>query len=217
MNEGPWCRSVLPGDSDPVPRDRSVDQLSLVNGAWVRGPAGSTTCPARVGPWYECPWGRPAIPGASGPSPKACGVDKLLIVDQLSRVTRGRVRSFAGVDHLSSCLGLNSEARGVDQISRVPRARFEFPRGRPAVPDNSRTGPMACGSTSCPGRLRPLPEDPRARPALPCDLGTSPRDQRSTPLPGDMGPGPRARGFYQLNRVTRARIQGPAVSTSSPG
>ena len=28
VNEGPWCRPVLPSDPDPVPRARGVDQLS---------------------------------------------------------------------------------------------------------------------------------------------------------------------------------------------
>ena len=72
-------------------------------------------------------------------------------------------------------------------------------------------------SPSSPRRLGPLPVDPHTRLAVPFDLGTCPRDRRSTSLPGDLGPGPRARGFYQLPRVTRARVQGHAVSTSSPG
>ena len=162
MNEGPWCRPVLPNNPDPVPRARGVDQLSWANGVWVHGPAVSTTCPGQLGPWYKCPWCRQAIPGTLGRCPRTHGVN------QLSLVTRARVR-----------------------------------------------GPVV--SPSSPRRLGPLPVDTHTRLAVPFELGTSPRDRRSTSLPGDLGPGPRAHGFYQLPRVTRARVQGHAVSTSSPG
>ena len=36
-------------------------------------------------------------------------------------------------------------------------------------------------------------------------------------VPGELGPDSSARGFNQQSRVTRARVRGPAVSTSCPG
>ena len=38
-----------------------------------------------------------------------------------------------------------------------------------------------------------------------------------TSCPGPSGPGPRARGFDQMSRATRARVRVPVGSTSSPG
>ena len=57
------------------------------------------------------------------------------------------------------------------------------------------------GSTSFPGRLGPGSDFPRGRPAI----------------PGDSGPCPRARGFDQLSRVTRALFGGTVVQPVVPG
>ena len=99
-------------------------------------------------------------------------------------------------------LGPRSEAPGVEHLSRVTRVRV---RG-PAV------------STSCPGRIGPVPVGPQYRPTV----------------PGDSHPCPRAHGIDEPSRVTRAcdresaevdqkswairsHVRWPAELTSSPG
>ena len=139
-----------------------------------------------------------------------------------------------GVDHLSRRLGLSSEARGVDQISRGTRVRVQVPVGSTSCQDNLRTGLMTCrvnqlsretrakvrgtaGSTSYPGRLGPLPVDRRARAAVAFDLGPIPRDRGTTSCPGLPVPVSESSHGYQLLQATRARFRGPAGSTSSLG
>ena len=109
----------------------------------------------------------------------------------------------------------------------------DFLRGRPAFPDDWRPslrthrvnqlsllirarvrGPVVL--TSYPRRPGPLPVDHRPGPAVPCNKGTSPSDHRLTTLPGDLGLGPRARGFYQLPRATRARVRVPRCRPALP-
>ncbi|RKM63583.1 hypothetical protein C0215_19815, partial [Clostridioides difficile] len=68
-------------------------------------------------------------------------------------------------------------ARSVDQLSRANRAMVQEPSGL----------------TSCPWRLRAVPEGPRIRLAV----------------PGDSGPCPRARGVRQLSRASRAWVRAP--------
>ena len=130
--------------------------------------------------------------------------------------------------------GQAPSACGVDQMSRVSRARF---RG-------------TTGSTGCPGPLGPVSEVPRVRPAVSGDQGQGPWahgvDLLSRALgsgsegpwgrPGVLGVSglcPRALGVHQLSRATRtvpegagveqlplatrACVQGPLGSTSGPG
>ena len=167
VNEGPWCRPDLPSDPDPVPRARGVDQLSWAYGASVRGPAYSTTCPGRLGPGSECPWGRPAIPSVSRPCSSACGVDQLS-QENRARVggpavltsSPGRIEPVleclrdqpgflvdsrscprvCGVDHISRPLGSAPRPEGSTRYPGELRSGFEFPRGRPAVLDDSYPG-----------------------------------------------------------------------------
>ena len=119
---GPPCRSTLPGALVSGPRSRGqpavqgdlgpclisrwVDPLSLATQALVGGTTVSIRCPGQLGPVPQGPWcrpdilgdlgsgprprGRPAVLGALGTGPKALGVD------QLTRVTRARIRGPAG-------------------------------------------------------------------------------------------------------------------------
>ena len=76
----------------------------------------------------------------------------------------------------------------------------EIPQGRPAFPGISGRCPRPAGSVRFPLRIGSLSELLRGRPAV----------------PDDSPPYPRARGFDQLSRSTRAHVRGPARSTSSP-
>ena len=131
-------------------------------------------------------------------------------------------------------IGQAPSACGVDQRSRVSRARFRGP----------------AGSTGCPGPLGPVSEVPRFRPDVSGDQDQGPWalgvDLLSRPLgSGSKGPRgrsavvcvsglcPSARGVHQLSRatrtvpkgsgveqlplVTRACVRGPPGSTSGPG
>ena len=190
-----WCQSDVPGISGPAPRARGFDQLSRVTRAWVRGPAGSISCPGCLAHWSEGTRGLLAVPVDSGPCPRA------RVVVQLSRAIRACVLGYTGSTSCPGKLGPGSEG----------------PRGGPAVPGDSGPCPRAwvsnrvpgdsCldlmdpGSTSGPGGLRPISERPRVR----------------QPVPGDAGRCPNARGVVQLSRATWAHAQYPAGSTSSPG
>jgi len=163
-SDGLRGRSPLPCHSRSGPRARGVDQLSRVTLARVRGPSGSTSCPWRFRLGFEsavstsCPGSlphgsdiprcQPALLGDSCSGPRACGVD------QLSQVTRPRVRwptrsinfpgRFGPVSMGPWCRptvpdvpGQGPKARGVDQHICASRTRVRSPRRRPAVPDNS--------------------------------------------------------------------------------
>ena len=101
-SEGRWCEPTLAGALGSFPRSRGqpavphvlgllsrahgVNQLSLATGARSQKPLVST-----IGPWRFAlksvgPQGRTTVPGDWGPGPSARRFD------QLSRVTRARVR-----------------------------------------------------------------------------------------------------------------------------
>ena len=67
-------------------RARGVDQFSRATWALVRGLAVSNIIPGHLGSVFEGLWCRPAVQGESG----LCQCARS--VDQLSRVTRDRVR-----------------------------------------------------------------------------------------------------------------------------
>ena len=202
MSEGPGCRPDIPG-----------------TWAWVRGPAGSTNCPARFGNGSEGPHVQAALPDDSSLGPMA------RVVDQLSWVTR---------------------VRGRGPVVSTNTPRFEGPWVRPAVLGDSGSQvtrvqvPCPAGSTRSPGRLGPVPEAPRRLPDVPGDSGPAPStcwfEQLSpatrncvlgragfTSCPGRLGAGsegprgrqavsgesgpcPRASRVHQLSQATRARV-----------
>ena len=91
LGQGPRARgsTSCPGDSGPGPSYCGVDQLSRATRARVRVPAGSTSCPWRLGLGSKGPRGLPAAPGDLGSVWRARGVD------QLSRETQDRERGPA--------------------------------------------------------------------------------------------------------------------------
>ena len=109
-------------------RARGVDQLSRPTRARVRGPAGSTSCPGRLGPGSEGPRGRPAVPADSGPGP--CGPRW----DPWGCLDAGAVRPSLPTHSLGSCLhrvdclspGPESPGQGV---SFCVRCFLSFPSG----------------------------------------------------------------------------------------
>ena len=93
-----------------------------------------------------------------------------------------------------------------DQHSRATRARVVGLRARPAVPEDSRQAPIACGIdqlsrltqasvrgpavlTSSSGRLVKRSVVPRGRPAHPCDMGPVRKTVLSSSWPWQRGPG----------------------------
>ena len=74
---------------------------------------------------------------------------------------------------------MGPSARKFDQVFQGTRVQVRLPEG----------------STSCPGRLKPVSEGLRGQPTL----------------PGDSGQGPIARGVAQLSCETRDLVEGPWV------
>ncbi|RKM63972.1 hypothetical protein C0215_19530, partial [Clostridioides difficile] len=99
--EGPRCpllsRATRAGAQGPAVSTKSTGRL----GFWAEVPL-LTSCPRRPGPMPEGTRGRIAVPGEFGQAPTACGVD------QLSRVTRARVRGQAGAPGCPGHLGPGS-------------------------------------------------------------------------------------------------------------
>ena len=176
-----------------------MEELSRPTRSLVRADTGSTSYPSAVAQASGLTRGRSAVPGASDPGPKSCGDD------QLSRptlpgfeLTRGHPVSRANaVPGPRNC--------GVHQLSRPTLSWSELTRAGPAVQADLDPGPRGCGvdqlscptpsrvraytgSTSCPGRIGPVPVGPKYRPTVPVD-----------------------------SRVTRARDRDSAGSTRSPG
>ena len=169
-----------------------IDQLSWVTLALVRGTAVSTSSSGPIGPVPDCPCGRPDMPDKSGMYPRP------------SRV---------------------------EQISRATPAQFRWPRGWLAPQGDSARVRGPAVSTSTPGRIALASHGPQRRPALPGDWGPGPKASGSITCPvrfavisqgpsghqappGYSHPCPRARMVIQIYWVTRAWVQGPAVSTS---
>ena len=109
-------RPAFPCDSSPGPRSHEVDQLSRgtpracgsdqisrATRTCVQGPAGSTSCPRRLGPGSEGLRGRPAVSGESHLGPRAHEFN------QLSPATRSWVRGHAGSTRCHRPLGSGSE------------------------------------------------------------------------------------------------------------
>lgn len=136
---GPQGRPAVPVPSGPSTKGHWFHQISWVNHASDRWPAGSTSTPRQFGPMSEVPRVRKAVPGDSGPGPKVC------IVYQ---------QSWA--------LGTGPRARGIDYLSRETRARVRGPavstrfpwrlrpgskgsQCRPAVPGDTHSSPSARG------------------------------------------------------------------------
>ena len=71
--------------------------------------------------------------------------------------------------------------------------------------------------TSCPGRLAPLSEFSRCPPVVPDYSQSGPRARGVTSWPGRFGSGSECPMGRSASRATRARVRGPAGSTSCPG
>ena len=212
MSEGMRVRTAVPSDPCLGPIARGVHQQSRATRTSDRVPVRLIRWLRRIRPGSECPRGPPGFLGDSGPCPGARRVD------QLSRVTPGRLRGAAGLTSFHGPLVLGSEgplgrpgvrgrpavsgdsgpcprASGLDQLSRVNPCRLRGLAG-----SSSSSGPLVLGSEG-PG-LRPAVQASRA-------LFGGPRCRPG--VQGDSGPCPKTRGFDQLSRVTRARAQGPTV------
>ena len=87
---GPVVRPALPGKLRSDLRAHGVDQLSRAIRAQVHGPAGSTSCPLRLGPGSEDPRRGQAVPVNSGLYSRPRGVN------QISWATMALVRGPTG-------------------------------------------------------------------------------------------------------------------------
>ena len=192
-SEGPLCRPDVSDNVVPFLKSCGVDQLCRGTRACVPGPAGSTSCPGRLGPVSLDPRSRPAAPGDSGPCLRSRGLD------QMSQATGGLVPVPAGLTSCPRCLGRGSRVSGIHPLFRATRARLRGPQVRPAVPEDTWPAPIARGVdqlsvatqasvrgltmlTSCPGRLGPGSEVPRVRPAQPGDTRSYLRARDVAPL-----------------------------------
>ena len=109
-------------------RARGVDQLSRPTRARVRGPAGSTSCPGRLGPGSEGPRGRPALPADSGPG--ACGPrwDPWGCLDAGAARPSLPTHSLGSCLHRVDCLSPGPESPG-QGVSFCVRCFLSFPSG----------------------------------------------------------------------------------------
>ena len=73
------------------------------------------------------------------------------------------------------------------------------------------------GSTSSPGRLRPVPEGRRGPPAVPGDSGCARGSGCRTAAPGDSRMCPRAPGVNQFSQASQARLEGSRGRSPIPG
>ena len=186
-SECPQGRPALPGDSGPGPRARGVDQVSWATQALVGRTAVVTRCPRGLGPVPEGPQSGPDVPGNTGLYPSPHGVDQLSrVTGALVRRTAVSTRFPWRLGHVPSALGVDSSpwqsrprsegprgrldvpgdsgrcprARGVDQLSRVTRVRVRGPTVYQLSQSTRACARCPAGSTSCPGRLGPMPEGP---------------------------------------------------------
>ena len=148
----PWGRPAVLDDRCSGPRAHGVDEPSLVTQARVRWPAGWTSSPGRLALGSEGPQFRPALQGDSCSGPRVHGIDQLsraigLWPDGLqarpavpedsrpppiacrlyhmSHGTWGPVPVPALSNSSPGRLGMDPMARGIDQPSRVTRARVQ--------------------------------------------------------------------------------------------
>ena len=171
----------LPGPLRLVPEGPRCTPLSRATRTVARGPAVSTISTGRLGLWSAVPL-LTSCPRRLGPMPEA---------------PRGEP-DFPGD------FGQAPSACGVDQMSRVSRARFRGPavstgcpgplgtvyevsRVRPDVSGNQDQGPWALGVDLLSRALGSGSKGPRVRPAVLCVSGLCPS----------------ARGVHQLSRATR--------------
>ena len=195
MSNGLRYRSAVPGDSDPCPRSRCVDQLSLTTRTSVRVLEISTICPWLLTIRSEGPWCGPAVweirarvlvpmrsiavtddscPGLRDRrfNPLCWTSCTWVRVLAVSTSSPGRlVPTSEGLQVRPEFLGDSGpcpSTRGVDQLSRVTRARFQSPA------------------------------------VLTC-------------FPGHIGPLSKAHGFDQMSLATWPLVRGAAGSTSCPG
>ena len=162
--------------------------------AWVRGPAGSTSCPGRPGLVPEVPCCRPSAPGDLGPCPWARGID------QLSRVTQAWVQAPAVSTPVPGDAGSAPRLAGSTTCPGRLATGCEVPRCQATLLGDSGQGARTLVFTQL-------------------SLATWAQVRGTTvppAVPGELGPGLSARCVYLLPRVTRARVRGHAVSTSTP-
>ena len=227
MSEVPQGRPAFPGILGRCPR-----------------PKGSTSCPGGLGPMSEVPRCRPAVreirarvlvpmgstavTDDSCPGPRDCGFDPLCWTSRawvrvlaVSTSCPGQLAPWSeAVRDRPEILGDSGpcpSTRGVDQLSWVTRARVRNPAGSTCFPGHFGRCPWPAGSIRCPWRHDPMSKVPRGRPAVLDDSRLCPSSQgvhqlsRTTPIQSES---PRC---HQLSWATRARIRGPAWSTTSPG
>ena len=143
-----------PGDSGPCPKSRSIDLLSRAYRAVVQGPQVRSDVPGHLDPFRRCRG-----------------------VDQLSRMTRTHVRVLKVSTSCPRLLTIWSEgpwcrpallddsrlgqtSRDVDQLSHTIRDRFSGPAGLTQCPETRARDRVPTGSTSCLGRIGPVPVCP---------------------------------------------------------
>ena len=149
-SDGPGVCPAVPYDLRLSPIPRALHQLSRATRASDQGLTGSTNTPRPLAIGCEGPRGQPAVLGSSGPWPRSLVRDRFpgrptpgfqcprlrpallgdsasglmaRAVDQHSPASRARVRRPAGSTNTPACLTRMSEGRGVDQLSRITRAR----------------------------------------------------------------------------------------------
>lgn len=175
-----------------VPRGRPD---VLATRARVRGPAGSTRCPGRLGPRPKALRCQPDVPDHSRLRPRLRGVD------QLSWATGAWSEGAWCQTGVPGNSGPCLKARVVDQLSQALGPVSEGTWVRPGVPGDRTRVRRPVGSTICPGRYWPGSKGPRGPPAG----------------PRDSGPVLMARGVNQQSLAPGARVRNPSVLTSCPG
>ena len=193
MPEVPQCRIAFPGDLRLVCRQ-----------------TGSTSCPGPILSGSEGPRGHKAVPGAPARAQGPVGWTYSPGPHALtSKSLRGRPAELGD-------WGPGPNALGIDQLTRVTRARVRMPVVSTTFPGDSRPRRRVRVVDQAFRRLRPVPEGPRFRPASRATLDrarcrgaeqlsqgtrTWTEGTRGRPaVPGDTGPGQRAHGFDQQSR-----------------
>ena len=171
----------------------------------------STSSPGQLRLGYECLRSRPALLGDSCSESRDCGVDQLSQAIGLGPVG---LQCQPAVPEDSRP---NPMARELDHISRGTWGRV----------------PVPTVSNSSPGRLKAGSDGPPCRPAVPDDCRLGPRaigvDKQSrvtrvrvcgptgsTTCPTQLTPASEAPGCLPAVLSIRARVRGPAGSTSFP-
>ena len=199
--------------------------------------------PGRLGTMRDIPQGRPAVPGDLGRGRRDCGVEHVSRVTRArSQASRCRTDVPGDSRYGPKAFGVDQLSRLTRVRFRGPAGSKACPRGLGPESEGLRCRPALLGalgqccmevSTSCPGRLRAVSEGPRGRPVVPViralvrvppgstirpgPLALVSKGSRACPdVFGDPGPVASARRVDQVSRVTRARAQGPTLSTRCP-